>query len=1015
MSEFNDLELLDKEAEVKESLHGSILITDDAQIMQQAFIDYAMSVITDRALPDLRDGLKPVHRRILFAMHEAGNDHNKAYRKSARTVGDVIGKYHPHGDCLHADTKVYLENGDVRTIEDLYKEGVPQQIFCYDPETGFVTTAIAHSFRIGQYSNLNYRLILSNGEMIEATGNHRFYIVGAGWVKAEEIVAGSELLSYSVVKDSCDTSIIRPLSCRIEKTEEVVVNNMPMYDFTVNTYENMLIMTSDSMLHVVHNSSVYGAAVRMAQPFSLAVPLIDGQGNFGSIDGDSPAAMRYTEMRLERIATEMFTDLHKETIEWEPNYDGQELMPKVLTAPYPNLIVNGVEGIAVGMACSVPPHNLSAVCQSAITLIDQGDLSVKEMIDILQGPDFPTGGLVYGLEGFSDAIEKGYGRLNLRSKYEIETRSRGATRLVITEIPYMVNKAKLVMAIAELVKNKTIEDIVALRDESNKDGIRIAIDIKAEGDAEVIFATLCKMTEMEVSINYNSTLLHEGRPVQMGMLDILKHWLTFRQDVVVKRYIYDRKKAQARQHILSGLLKALGRLDEVIQLIRDADNAQDARDGLVALLEIDESQAQAILDMRLQKLTGLEIEDIHKEHDEITALIAKLTDIIESPEKILAIIRQELVDISSRYGKGRRTEIGHGIESITREDLIERENVLIAVTRNGYVKRMKEDALIKQNRGGRGKKAMDIGDDDEVSAMYAAHSHDTLMVFAQSGQVYGIKAYQIPESALTTKGRHIRNVIDGLNEEIAAIVNVPEQGEGKSIIVITSDGTVKRSALDVYDNATRKGGVKGLNLEDGNTIVGVFICQSHDHIMMISSDGNAIRFEADDVRDMGRTATGVRGMNLNTGEKVIGAYVIEGNGQALPLYQVERERNGETVTVEEPDTRAMDEGKYLTCIGEKGVGKRTPVNEFGVQSRGGKGVRCFVINGKTGRLVSAFGATLENDLIMFASNGVSNRISVESIRETGRSAAGVILMNLDAGSVVASVALAMRQEAELET
>lgn len=840
----------------------NILQESIKSIMEDAFFDYAKYVLEDRALPDLRDGLKPVHRRTLYAMFDMGNDHNRPYKKSARIVGDVIGKYHPHGD-----------------------------------------------------------------------------------------------------------------------------------------------------------SSVYGAAVRMAQTFSMREPLIDGQGNFGSIDGDSPAAMRYTEIRLTRLASEMFADINKETVDWEMNYDGQERLPSILCAPYPNLLVNGVDSIAVGMASSIPPHNLTAVCESAIKLVEQGQLTAKEMFDILEGPDYPTGGLMYGVEGLLTAIESGFGRTMLRSKYEVEQRSnvKGAQRLVITEIPYQVNKAKLVAKIADLVKERKVEDIVALRDESNKKGIRVAIDLKAGADAHVIFSTLCKLnTNLEVSVNYNCTVLDGGIPVQLGMLEILTKWLSFRRDVVTKRFIFERKKAQEKLHLMAGLIKALDRLDEVITLIRAAQDSSTAKTQLMSLLEIDDLQAQAILDMRLQKLTGLEINDIRKSYEDLVNKISELTLIIESPKAIDDVITNELKEVQTRYGGPRLTEIGHHIENITHEDLIERQNVFIAVTKNGYIKRMPEDAFVKQNRGTRGKKAMTLGDDDESPMIYASHSHDTVLVFSQTGQVYGIKAYQIPEANNTSKGRHIKNVIEGLEDEVASIINVPEAGENLSIVVVTSDGTVKRSSLDAYSGATRKGGVIGLNLEDGNAIVDVFVCQNHDHLMMISSSGNAIRFDIEDVRIIGRTATGVKGMGLNQGDRVIGAYVIKGNGYPLAKHMIERIRDDQAVMVEELDTRAMDERNYLVCIGEKGVGKRTAIAEFSVQARAGKGVRCFNINNKTGALTAAFGATLENDVIMFATNGVSNRIGVDAIRETGRSAAGVILMNLDDGAVINSVAIAQKQEAEQE-
>lgn len=836
---------------------SKIVQTPTKEIMEDAYFDYSMSVITDRALPDLRDGLKPVHRRILFSMIEAGNTFQKPYRKSARTVGDVIGKYHPHGD-----------------------------------------------------------------------------------------------------------------------------------------------------------TAVYDAAVRMAQHWSLRYMLIDGQGNFGSIDGDNPAAMRYTEARLSKIGGEFFGDLYKETIEWEDNYDGQEKMPQVLTTPFPNLLVNGGEGVAVGMAYRIPSHNLSAVCSCAIKLIDEGDLTAESMFDIIKGPDLPTAAIVYNMSGFMDAIKTGKGKVMMRSRHHAEDRGRGAQRLVITEIPYQVNKAKLISKIAELVKTREVEGISGLRDESNKEGIRIAIDLKAGEEPDVMFALLCSKTQLQESIGYNVTVLDHGVPKQMGLLEVLKKWLQFRRDVVKARYVFERKQALAKLHIIEGYIKALNMLDEVIKLIREAENPAMAKSGLMDLLDVDEIQAQSILDLRLQKLTGMEIESIRAEHAALVAKIAELTEIIESPEKISIIIREELADIIARYGDERRTEISSELATLSRADLVAREDIFIATTRNGYIKRMPADSMVKQNRGTRGKKAMDLGDGDEINSMYHAHSHDTLMVFAQSGQVYGIKGYQIPEAPATSKGRHIKNVIDGLDEEISAIINVPEESAGKSIIVVTSDGTVKRSALDVYGSATRKGGVRGVNIEEGNSIVGVFVCKEHDHLMLVSDEGMAIRFDVSDMREIGRTGTGVRGMKLDVSSRIVGAYVIEGDGNPLPIIQVQRERGGEIVPVEEEDTSKMDEGKYLVCIGENGVGKRTSISEFNPQSRGGKGVTAIKLNLKTGPLAAAFGATAENDIILFASNGVSNRIDIEAVRETGRAAAGVILMNIPAGHKVVSATLAMKQDKE---
>lgn len=802
-------------------------------IMDQSFIDYSMSVITERALPDVRDGLKPVHRRILFAMHEAGNEHNKAYRKSARMVGDVIGKYHPHGDV-----------------------------------------------------------------------------------------------------------------------------------------------------------SVYDAGVRMAQPFSMSTLLIDGQGNFGSIDGDSPAAMRYTEMRLTRIAGEMFGDLHKETVDFRPNYDGSEREPVALPAPYPNLVVNGGDGIAVGMASKILPHNLRDVIETTLMLLDRPEASVAEVVAILKAPDFPTQGLVHGLDGFAEAVESGTGRVKVRSRWHEEDRGRGAKAIVVDEIPYQVNKADTVAAIATLVRDKKVDGIVDMRDESNKEGIRIWIALRKDESAEAIFAELCSKTDLEKSYSYNATVIDGGRPRQIGLREIILKWIAFRKDVVLARHVFERKQALARLHILEAYMAALGMLDQVIALIRGAASPSEARTGLMALLRLDEVQSQAVLDLRLQKLTGMELDSIRAEHAEVTAKIAGLTEIIESPELICGVIRHELKDIAKRYGQDRRTEIAIGLSDITREDLVPREDVLIAMTQGGYIKRMPANAMQRQNRGTRGRTAMALGDDDSISFLRQSHSHDSLMVFAKSGQVYGIKAYRIPEGNLATKGRHIKNVIDGLDEEISAVLALPEKDPETTVLTVTKSGQVKRTAIEDYDYATRRGGVKGVGLDDGDVLIGAFTVRDQDHIMLVADSGKAIRFSASDIRVMGRTAGGVRGIRLDEDEALVGAVIIP-YGAAPELH--------------------------LLCVGARGVGKRTPVAEFPLQGRAGGGVIAFKANGKTGTLVTAMGVNEEQDLIMLASNGVSNRVGVKQISETGRAASGVILMNLDAGHRLVSATTAVRDpDDELE-
>lgn len=801
--------------------------------MEQSYLDYAMSVITDRALPDVRDGLKPVHRRILHAMHESGSTHNKPYKKSARMVGDVIGKYHPHGD-----------------------------------------------------------------------------------------------------------------------------------------------------------TSVYGAAVRMAQPFAMAIPLIDGQGNFGSIDGDNPAAMRYTEMRMARIASEMFADIGKETVSWRENYDGSEKEPTVLPVPYPNLLVNGVEGIAVGMASSMPPHNLGAVIDATLMLMDRSDASTSELLAVLQAPDFPTGAIVHSLDGFVDAIEEGRGRVKLRSKWHEESRGRSGTAIVIDELPYQVNKADLVARIAELVRDKEVEDITGLRDESSKEGVRVWIGLKRDASAEAVFSALAAKTNVEVSVNYNCTVLVDGKPRQLGLRQIITEWIAFREEVVLARHIYERKHAMARLHILEAFIAALGQLDAVIATIRSATEPAQAKQGLIDLLTIDAAQAQAILDLKLQRLTGMEIDSIRQEHATAGAHVVNLTEIIESPQRIREIIRAELAEIKRRYAVPRRTEVGHDISEITREDLIPREDVLLMMTAKGYVKRMPANALERQNRGGRGRRALEVGDDDALRFIRPAHSHDSLMVFTKGGKVYGIKAYKIPEGTLTSKGRHIRNVIEGLqDDEIHVVLALPESDPALSVVTVTMRGEVKRTALEDYAGARRAGGLKGMDMEDGDQLVDAFTARDGDHLMLISSGGNACRFDVSSLRVSGRTSGGVRGMRLEADEHVLGAMVIEG-GSAPDLS--------------------------LLCLGSKGLGKRTLVEEFRATARGTMGMVAMKLTPKTGDLVAALGVREGEDLVILTHRGVSNRTSVSGLRPMSRATAGVSVIKLDEGDSIASVSATLGNEDEAD-
>ena len=831
-------------------------------LMEQSFLDYAMSVITGRSLPDVRDGLKPVHRRVLYAMFEAGNTASKAYRKSARTVGDVIGKYHPHGD-----------------------------------------------------------------------------------------------------------------------------------------------------------QSVYDAAVRMAQPFSLLHPLIDGQGNFGSIDGDNPAAMRYTEMRLTRLSGTMFNDIAKNTVAFAPNYDGSEQEPSVLPVPFPALLVNGTSGIAVGMATEIPPHNLREVVEVVKLLCADPQAPVASILAAMPAPDFPTGGIVYGLEGMAEIVEGGRGRVRLRAKWHTEERKRGGMTLVVDEIPFAVNKADTVAKIAEqirenaklpdITRSRVLEDVTGLRDESSKDGIRVAIDLKAGSAPEAVFAQLARKVNLDVTVPYNCVVLDGGTPKTLGLRQIVLRWIDFRQDVVLKRHVYDRAQLQARLHILEGYMAAIARMDDVIALIRGAANSENARNGLMQMLGIDGGQAQAILDLRLQKLTGMELDAITQEHGQCVLRIAELSAVIESPERIRAVMLEELEEIAEKYGKPRQTEIGTGLSDIEREDLVPREEVILVTTRANYIKRVSAASLDAQNRGTRGKRMLDLSDGDEIAAIHQCHSHDLLLVFTESGQVHGVHAWRIPDASPASKGRHIRNVIEGLEEEIRCMVTVPTDDPSASVVTITELGQVKRTAIEDYTSATRRGGIKGLGIDEGDALLAAFAVNPHDHLMLVNSGGNAIRFDIEDIRVMGRTAAGVRGMKLAEGARVIGAQRIASNGKPLAMM-VSKDDDGREV--ERLDTREMDAGQFLVCLGANGVGKRTSVSEFPVQGRAGKGVIAFRENRKTGALIAAMGASSDMDLVMMASSGVSNRIRVSDIRETGRAASGVILMNLDKGTTLQMAVIAPPQE-----
>ncbi|MCP1674290.1 DNA gyrase subunit A [Natronocella acetinitrilica] len=792
-------------------------------LMESSYLDYAMSVITHRALPDARDGLKPVHRRILYAMHDMGITPGGAHKKSARVVGEVLGKYHPHGD-----------------------------------------------------------------------------------------------------------------------------------------------------------SAAYETAVRMAQPWALGIPLIDGQGNFGSVDGDSPAAMRYTEMRLSRAGARLFADIQKSTVDFRDNFDGSEREPSVLPVSFPLLWTNGVEGIAVGMACSIPPHNLAETASAFLAWMDNREISTAELIGQMPAPDFPTGGTVHGLDGYVRALETGRGVVKLRACWSVEERKSGQ-RVAITEIPYQVKKAVLVERIADLVRERKVEGIVDLRDESNKDGMRVVLDIKRGYEPELIMMHLLALTNLEVSVSYNVMALVQGQPEQLGIRRVFEVFRDHRIEVIRRRTQHDLDRLLARLHVLEGLIRALDRLDETITTIRESADAEEASTGLRTLLGITEVQAAAILEMRLQRLTGLQIVDIRNEHERVTLDVADLREILASDVRQAEILVEELNEAVSAHSIARRTEISHELSRVTSEDLVKKEEVILFATLEGYVKRLPVTSFNRQNRGTKGRSVMDVGEDDVVTAIHSASTHDYLLAITEVGQVYTVKAHAIPESPPGAKGRHYRNVFNGLEQgHVVAMLSAPDiEDESLHLVVVMESGYIKRVPLTEFRNAGRQGGVRGVTLDEGDSIIAARISSSEeDRIVIVGDHGKAIYFPVCDVRPMGRSARGVRGIKLPVSgqpAKVIAAEVIAAKSSA-----------------------------ELVCVGLNGVGKRTAVDAYPLQGRGGQGTRCFAAIKRSGPLSAATILAEGEDALVFNTKGGANRIKGSDIPLAGRSTTGAqMIRNGEVRGVIA--------------
>ncbi len=787
--------------------------------MEKSYIDYAMSVIVSRALPDVRDGLKPVQRRVLYSMIELNNGPDKPHRKCARIVGDTMGKYHPHGD-----------------------------------------------------------------------------------------------------------------------------------------------------------SSIYGALVNMAQEWSTRYPLVDGHGNFGSVDGDGAAAMRYTEARLSKISMEMLADINKDTVDFVPNFDETEKEPMVLPSRFPNLLVNGTTGIAVGMATNIPPHNLREVISAVVKIIDNRvledrDTSIEEMLEVVKGPDFPTGATILGKAGIEEAYRTGRGKLRVRAVSDIEAMANGKNRIVVTELPYLVNKARLIEKIAELVKEKRIDGITDLRDESDRQGMRVVIELRRDVNANVILNQLYKHTQLQDTFGVIMLALVNNEPKVLNLLDMLKYYLKHQEDVVTRRTKYDLNKAEERAHILEGLLIALDHIDEVIRIIRGSDTVQNAKSQLMERFGLSDAQAQAIVDMRLRTLTGLERGKLENEYNDLKIKIEELKAILSDEKKLLGVIREEILIISDKYGDDRKTSIGFDEYDMSMEDLIPNEKTIVAMTKLGYIKRMSVDNFKNQNRGGKGIKGMQIIDEDYIEDLILTHNHNYIMFFTNKGRAYRLKAYAIPEGSRTARGTAIINLIQLQPEEkITAIIPVRQYDGGDYLFMATRNGMVKKTPVKEYENV-RKTGLQAIVLREGDELIEVKATNNTKDIFLVTKKGQCIRFHETDVRITGRVSIGVIGMKLNDGDQVVGM-------------------------------QTHTQGECLLVVSANGMGKRTPIEEFTSQNRGGKGILCYRITEKTGDIVGAKLVHNDHDIMMITTEGVVIRISVDDISIIGRNTSGVKLMDIDQNSDV---------------
>ena len=818
---------------MEDNIFDKVHEVDLKKTMETSYIDYAMSVIAARALPDVRDGLKPVQRRILYSMIELNNGPDKPHRKCARIVGDTMGKYHPHGD-----------------------------------------------------------------------------------------------------------------------------------------------------------SSIYGALVNLAQEWSTRYPLVDGHGNFGSVDGDGTAAMRYTEARLSKISMEMTADINKDTVDFVPNFDETEKEPVVLPSRFPNLLVNGTSGIAVGMATNIPPHNLREVINAVVKIIDDqidenGETSIEDILQIIKGPDFPTGAEILGTRGIEEAYRTGRGKIRVRAVTNIEPMQNGKNRIIVTELPFMVNKARLIEKIAELVRDKKVDGITDLSDQSSREGMRICIELRRDVNPNVILNQLYKHTQLQDTFGVIMLALVNNEPKVMNILDMLKYYLKHQEEVVTRRTKYDLNKAEERAHILQGLLIALDNIDEVIKIIRGSKNVQEAKAELISRFDLSEVQAQAIVDMRLRALTGLEREKLEAEYAELMKKIEEYRAILADRKLLLGVIRKEILVISEKYGDERRTHIGYDEFDISMEDLIPRENVVITVTNMGYIKRMSMDTFKSQNRGGKGIKGMQTLEEDFIRELFVTTSHHYIMFFTNKGRVYRLKAYEIPEAGRTARGTAVINLLQLMpDEKITATIPIKEYEDGKYLFMATKKGLVKKTPIQDYMNV-RKTGLAAISLREDDLLIEVKVTDNAQDILLVTKYGQCIRFNEKDVRSTGRVSMGVRGMNLSDNDEIIGMQM-------------------------------SSQGKDMLIVSEKGMGKRTSMEEFTKQNRGGKGVKCYKITEKTGNVVGMKAVDEESEIMIINTEGIVIRMKCSDISQYGRITSGVKLINLPEKERVASVAKVRTASAEID-